>query len=69
MIWCEPNRTKPPIAAMTTARMRSTNHSPARHGRSARSISSIVRVVDSRPDITLSPMLTSCAEMAVGVAL
>ena len=69
MIGWPPNRTKPRIAAITTASRRSTNHSPARRGRSARSMNSIVRVVDSRPDITLSPMVTSWAERAVGVAL
>ena len=48
----------------TTVTTRRTHHSPARSGRSARSMSAIVLVVDSRPSMTLSPRLIRPAEMA-----
>ena len=47
---------------LTTTQMnRMRNHSPARHGRSARSMRCIVLVVDSRPDMNWSPIEISCS--------
>ena len=51
----------------TTATSRSTHHSPARRGRSARSMSAMVLLVDSRPSMTLSPRFTSPLEIACGL--